>query len=252
MKKALVSTIMICFIFLPYITLSLSTPKSVNAYANYYRIITLDTPFYSETNQSNALFYLPYSYYVKVLDVKDGLARVEIVSDNLLTIDGYVPFDLLYSENQTVINPYLSLSITTSSPTILYADNTLSYSIQYIFKNRQLTYYGALTENGKETLYYVGYNGRLGYVKEGDVMPFDLPLHKNPLPNLEATKPEIDPETPILSTQQKSKNASDSMRLIILACLLFAGVIGLIIALTNRRKSQTQTACSYYDESDYE
>ena len=33
----------------------------------YMRVITQDTPFYADSSGTQLLFYLPYTYYVKIL-----------------------------------------------------------------------------------------------------------------------------------------------------------------------------------------
>ncbi len=251
MKKFLTS-VLVFFILSICILLTSLSPKQVYSASLYYRVLSEDTPFYTDTENQTPLFYLPYSYYVKILDVSGSFARVECSSDSLIAIDGFVPVDMLYEDNQTVIKPYIDLTITTATTAVLYSDKTLQFPIQYIFKNRNLHYYGSIIHGQNERLYYVGYNGKLGYVKEADVMPFDIPLHSNPLPEKEDNSNENYATDKQGEVTSKSKIGDKTLRLIIVIALGTAGLIGLFIALKNKRNTQNSTACSYYDESDYE
>ena len=252
MKKFLTVPLLLFFI-LQFFAFPFLTPnKKVHSASLYYRVLDDDVPFYTDVTSVAPLFYLPYSYYVKVLDVTNGLARVECSTDNLVAIDGYVPFDMLFDDGQLTTEPYLNLTITTARASTLYSDSSLSFPIQYLFKNRTLSYYGALIDGVTENVYYVGYNGRLGYVKESDVIPFDIPLHKNPLPSFDEGKGDDLGENTAEKESLNSKIGNNTLQLIILISLALAGVIGLIIAVVNKKSPQQSTACSYYDESDYE
>ncbi len=211
---------------------------------NYLRVITTATPFYADFDGQNLLFYLPYTYYVKVLSLGETLSHVECYGDNdTPAIDGYAPTEMLFSDGLEVDNPYPHLTIKTAVATVLYSDAKLSNAIQHVFADRQLTFYGKLDRDEKEPVYYVGYNNKLGYVSESDILPFTLPEHKNPLTFLapDTSKP-AEPET--------SNDGALSLRIIIIACLGLAGGFALIIAL--KKKPKTETAISYYDENDYE
>ena len=221
-----------------------------NAHASslYLRVITEDTPFYKNITDQAPLFYLPYTYYVKVIGSNNGFYHVECYGNGTSTaLDGYVPESFLFNDGLAVTYPYVSLNITTVNTTILYADSELKNNLQYVFQDRTLQYYGSLlTDNG--TIYYVGYNNRLGYVKESDVFPFSIPNHPNELTFIQPEIPET-PETPTENSPQSSATPFD-LRFAIIACLIFAGLVALFIAFT--KGTPTKTAVSYYDENDYE
>ena len=83
-----------------------------NAKTEYLRVIDNDTPFYKNIDDTDALFYLPFSYYVKIIGHSDDYYHVEIHGDNgHVAIDGYVPSDRLINDNLTVISPFLKLTI---------------------------------------------------------------------------------------------------------------------------------------------
>ena len=46
------------------------TPQTVCADYSYARVITTDTPFYKNADDTLPLFFLPYTYYVKRKEAK--------------------------------------------------------------------------------------------------------------------------------------------------------------------------------------
>ena len=245
------------YIFSAFILILYSTFFSLIIYKNqrvekvyadtpYLRVITEDTPFYQTQTALTPLFYLPYTYYVKVLSYDENFAHVECYGDgNTPAIDGYVPIDKLFNDNLKVENPFVVLELTTVGTALLYQDSALKIQSQYIFENRSLSYYGHLdTDNGR--IYYVSYNDKLGYVKEVDVFPFSIPNHPNELTFITPEVPEEPPQTP----QESNENDFFGIKIAIIICLLFAGVIALFVALNKR--PEKNLAISYYDDNDYE
>ena len=83
---------------------------------SYMRVINHTTCFYRTPQDTTALFYLPYTYYVKVLNKDGDYLHVECYGNgNTPRIDGYVLEQDLYFDNLLVIEPYLNLSLTTLS-----------------------------------------------------------------------------------------------------------------------------------------
>ncbi len=224
------------FVCLPFFVVN------TKAQSKYLRVINHSTPFYKNATDSVELFFLPYTYYVEILDTVGDFYHVEVFGlGELVALDGFVPKSALFDDGLTVEHPFLTLSVYTCETAVLYADIQLSTPIQYVFPERELAYYGSiLTPSGNA--FFVEYNGRLGYVKEQCVLPFSIPNHPNPLTFL-APPDEQSPEP---------NNDGDflSLRVTIIACLAFAGVIGLLIAFGNKRQSKIPT-CEYYDENEY-
>lgn len=217
----------------------------INVYAtsNYMRVINNETPFYQTPEDTKPLFYLPYTYYVKVLGQTDQFTHVEIHgNDGVLALDGYVPSHLLFADGLSVDKPYLSLDLITIQTAVLYSDQSLNTPSQYVFADRKLTYYGVLnTDNGN--IYYVGYNNRLGYVKESDILPFTISNHPNELTFI------VEPTPPESDVEMENNNDFFALKTIIIVCLLFAGIIALFIALGKKNPAQKPI---YYEENDYE
>ncbi len=220
-------------------------PNIAYAQTEYRRVINSTTPFYKSTIDENPLFFLPFSYYVKVLNHNNSFCHVEINGNNGQTaIDGFVPTDQLFYDGQEVISPYLNLYITTIDTAVLYADSNLSSPIQYIFADRSLLYFGE-TQSANGKLFYVAYNDKLGYVKESDIFPFVIKNHPNKLTFSSAPETNVDEKIVL-----QSNGFPLTLKTMIIACLLLAGLIALFIALSNKKKSESQQ--NYYEENDYE
>lgn len=215
----------------------------------YARIITDDTPFYKDPLGMQLLFYLPYTYYVRVIDDKGTLAHVECCVDGAAAIDGYVPANMLFYDGQSVTSPYALVNITTAGTAVLYADYTLKTSVQYIFEGRTMQYYGVIPTGENSCIFYVSYNDRLGYVKESEVLPFEIALHPNELTFL----PKEQPAPPAESLPEQSTAAENTfdLKIIIIGCLIFAGIIAMFVAF-RKKPSAAAVTVGYYDENDYE
>ena len=246
--KKFISLILVAYLcFFPLMT---NNGSKAQADSSFMRVITEDTPFYKNVTDSAPLFYLPYTYYVKVLSENNGFIHVEcLVNDGLIALDGYVPSGILYQDELDVTSPYLSLKITTATNGILYEDCNLSTPIRYVFKDRQMQYFGHI-KTSQGIVYYVGYNDVLGYVKEDAIMPFTINNHPNELTFLTPIEPETPPENQQNETPEPITEDFFELKIIIIVCLIFAGLIALFIAL--KQKPKTNVAASYYDDNDYE
>ncbi len=236
--------ILIAIIF-SAMTFTISVP--INAYANsaYLRVITEDTPFYKNVFDVSPLFYLPYTYYVKVLGEEQDFYHVEVYGYDNAGLDGYVPKTFLFDDGLEVKLPYLTLNITTAQTAVLYADHNLTNALQYIFSDRELIYYGHYPLSSGN-VYCVSYNDKLGYVKEEAIVPFIIENHPNELTFLiPDTPPEEQESSPSTLTEDFF-----GLKVIIVVCLIFAGIIALFVALS--KKPNKSVAVGYYDENDYE
>ena len=221
-------------------------PIKVHAYTEYARVINDTTPFYKTEHDTTPLFYLPYTYYVKVLNKNQEFTHVQIHGENGIPgLDGYVPTNLLFYDNLDVITPYLNLDITTCGTAVLYQDQELGLQSQYVFAQRKLCYYGYL-QTDKGMLYFVGYNGLLGYIEESKILPFTIENHPNELTFI--VKPDENQEDTTPSTEVQPTDLF-GLKTAIVVCLLFAGLIALFIALG---KKQVPTKTGYYEENDYD
>ena len=215
----------------------------------YARILSNNVGFYKDSERTNLVFYLPYSYYVKVLEQTDTFSHVECYGVNSSTtcIDGYVNTDELFFDGNTPINPYLDLSVTVKKETAIYTDAFLSDKIQNVFSGRTLNYYGFTTDTNGNYLYFVEYGDKLGYVRESDVETFSLSNHPYPIP--EPPKEETPDDSTTDNQNTNKKGFTFNFQTIIIVCLCFATIVILLIIF---KPTSKKVAVSYYDENDYE
>lgn len=92
---------------MPYLISPATAALKANAETgySYMRVITEDTPFFASPSDSSPLFYLPYTYYVKVIGKSGSFTRVEINGTGYTAaLDGYVPTDMLFFDGLEVKN----------------------------------------------------------------------------------------------------------------------------------------------------
>lgn len=251
MKKIAYLSIIMTLLSLFIPSPSVANAQSTNGYA---RIINDNTPFFSDSTGLDLLFYLPYTYYVKVIETQNEFLHVEYggYSDNL-TIDGYVLKSQVYFDELVVSSPYPNVQVQTCDGCALYKTSSMLEPVMHIFKDRTVKPYGTSVAPDGSIIYYVSYNNTLGYVYEKHLKPFTLNNHSNPLTFL---KPEVKPEnsenTPN-DTQTSTTEKSDffSLRIVIIICLVFAGIIAFFVAMKHGGKKAPDFS-SYYDENDYE
>ena len=218
-------------------------PAKANAEEEFLRVITDETPFYSDEELNDFLFYLPYTYYVRTLSENAGVVHAEIEVSGAI-IDGYVEKNLLYYDGLSVENPYPKVLLETSKNAVLYEDASLTSPTLYAFAGRTMKFLGRATF-GNETIYYVSYNNHIGYVKESDVMPFSIENHPNPLTFIKT------PEKPEENSDKKPQSESNAvfiLRIVIIGALSLAGVVGLIVSLIKKPKDKPP----FYEESESE
>ncbi len=217
------------------------------AYANqpaYGRVLTESVAFCKNPNSSEVVFYLPYSYFVKILEVGYPYTKIEVYGENDqgTTLDGFVLTSEIALDNYGIDKPYLDLTVTTATTTNLYLDSGLTKIERAIFEGRKLTYYGYLLDDFGNYIYFVKYNDQTGYVKESCITPFTVPVHEIPV----ITTPDEPPETP---SETPSENNLEGLKIAIILCLSLAFVI-ICVAFFKPKKAPVLT--NYYDENDYE
>lgn len=212
----------------------------------FLRVIDDGTAFCQDEDCSEPLFFLPYTYYVKILSESETSYQVRYCGDGgIPSLDGYVEKTKLFDDSLSVVNPYPTLKITTSADCPFYSDKTCATPVQYVFAERTLYYYGYLKTNDGSFVYYCAYNDRLGYVKESSVYPFSLPNHSNPLTFIKTEEPE----EPHIQPSATDADGVFGLKMAVILCLSFAGIIGLFIAFQPKHRKKNE---DYYDENGYE
>ena len=236
-KRAIIYALLILTVLPP-----LNIPVRAAGGEIYLRVTDETTPFYSDAKAEDFLFFLPYTYYVKILSESGGIAHAEIGGKGI-KLDGFVPIADLYDDGLYVEDPYPDITLTTVKSAVLYADLKLSAPIMYVFASRTLKYFGTVT-GGDEVIYFVSYNDHLGYVKESDIAPFSIPQHPNPL-----TFVKEDPLPEPNASEERDTEITSVLRIVIIGALLLAGVIGLAVSLSKKDKPKK---AYYYDENETE
>lgn len=217
-------------------------PSSKAEQSVYMRVVDNKTPFFLTTTDSIPLFYLPCSYFVKIIGQTENFYHVECFGVGTPAIDGLVPKSKLVEIDYQVENPYMQATITTISSCMLYSDCSAKQSLYHIFADRTLNLYGTLFIEGEENLYLVCYNDKLGYVKESCIKPFVMPTHPIPLP--QEQKPQNTQTTEIKSPS----NNVDGLKTAIIICLALAGVIALCLAVKRKNKPSHASATTFVDD----
>lgn len=240
LKKFFAVTIAALILILPF-----GSEQKANATQTYGRVITEDVGFYKDCDASELLFYLPYTYYVKITEYGESVSRVELFTSSSLfpAVDGYVYTNSLYFEDSTPISPFYELTLTTATATPFYKNSSTNTVMRYIFEDRLLYCYGFLKSYDGSYLYYVCYNGSLGYVKEECVCPFTFVYHPTPLPVF--NEPTEDTETP----EPKQNETNEVIKVAIIIAIALAAVVILIFALKPEKKDKE---VAFYDDNDYD
>ena len=225
---------------------TISTPiKTFKASAQtntYLRIIEDELPFFADEKGVEFMFFLPYTYYVKLIERGEILCKIEFGFQGGTALVGYVPTQGLFEDGLTVIAPFPDLKIKTSRSAVLYADTEHTEQLQYVFSGREVNFIGYSVSTQGVYSCFVEYNGRIGYIKDSDLLPFDILNHPNELTFLKQDNSPTPENQPLAS--------SFELKYVIIACLVVAGVLGLIFVF--RKVPSSNPAISYYDENDYE
>ena len=234
------------FVFLAFlIMLSAFTPYSANAENKYLRVINKQTPLYLKQDLESVICYLPYTYYVELITELDNCYHVSVLSKDAPSIDGFVEKDNLFFDNLAVNTPYPDLTLSTIEHASLYFEPNCLKVNAFIFANRSLSLYGFLQDEQGAFLYFVSYGDKLGYIKEEQLSPFTIENHKNPL-----TFIKQEDKTPIIeSTGKTNLEGSFTFRILVIVCLIFAGIIAIFIVIKPKKR---QDKNSYYSENEYE
>jgi len=239
MKKTLFSVLVFILFFLVFSAMPNVFSQAFATATEYLYIDGDSVPFFKDENLSDFLFYLPKTYYAKIIYSNELYYKVEIYGGDTPMLDGFVPIDASSPTQKTDGDLFPDFSIKTSVNSPLYSDRQLTDVIQYVFSDRELRFYGYSYSAENESLIFVGYNGKLGFIKSTDVKSFTMPQNK-------VEEPETETHT---VTGQSSSDDFSSLKIIVIACLVFAGVIAFFIV---KRPIKEKTDEGYYDENDFE
>lgn len=229
--------VVVIIIIVVFISLSpFLMPSVTPAFAEepYLRVVTKNVMFCATPTINDAVFELPYSYYVKKTGESGAFYQIECYGESPYTplLDGYVLKTDVISESTD--KPYLNMTVTTATSAVLYEDKDLTTPIQYVFKNRTLGYYGAY-QLGSQYAYCVTYNNKIGYMRESELMPFDVPLHETPI--------KLDPVSVDDDDKNTIETSSDNTLkiVVIVALALGAFIIFALIVIPEQKEKRYET-----------
>jgi len=178
MKKFIISAATIYMIILSF---SFGLNAAADSDVKYSRILNETTAFYDESKE--ILFYLPYSYYVKVISVGSTYTSVSYQGGNgiIPVIEGYIKTENLNIVKVTPSNPYPDTTVMTKSADTLFSDSDLSLPKTIISSKSSAYYYGKKTDTSGEDLIYVYCNKYIGYMRKSAFGTFTLALNSDPI-----------------------------------------------------------------------
>lgn len=141
-------------------------------------VVSDDAAFYADAGCEIIKFYLPKSYFVKVVSAYGDVSRVIYMDDgsDYPMREGYVKTVDLDFSFASPSAPYPSVTLTACSDEVLFSGTDKSQPKTVIASGSHATYYGSITVSG-EKLLYVYANGFIGYVRESGFAPYEVGLH---------------------------------------------------------------------------
>ena len=111
MKRIIVILIAILYLIFPFSLLK--QVKVKGASECYYRVLIENAYIYSDINLQNAMFKIPYTYYVKAENINGNVVRVVYGDDqsDYPVIIGYMNLNDLTLSETTPLNPYAIIKI---------------------------------------------------------------------------------------------------------------------------------------------
>ncbi len=213
------------------------------------------TPFYSDYGLSMIKFYLPYTYFVKVVDAQAEVTRVIYMDgqSNIPLREGYIKTCDLFLFDGEPTNPYPEVNIKITSDEVLFADSQKQYPKTVLTSGDLAVYYGDLTD-GNEKFCYVYCNGYVGYVRKSAFAPFEIPRHSLPL-TPEIPDPPISSEVPIESDNGAISGADDNldstMRIIVIIAVALT-CVSVIYLLFKPKQTTDFKVAPWRDEDDFD
>lgn len=214
----------------------------------YSRILSEDTTLYFDPELTDAVFNLPYSYFVKVISVTNNYAQVKYMDDEepLPSIIGYIAIKDLNLCDEKPQNPYPNISLQMKHNEQLYKDTSLKNS-EIIYKETTNKYYGDILINGEE-FYYLHTkfnNGRVGYMRKKDFIETSIPDHPLPIKTETETQPALPDELP--TDNQVNASSFSTLKLVAIIAAVIA-IICIVYFLFRPKTTRLKTAVT--DEND--
>ena len=187
----------------------------------YAYIPDTNVAFYSDAEEASRLllFYLPETYFVRILGETEGYYRVSYLddTDGAKRLTGYVSASSVIKTDFTPSTPWLNKKIEITYYAPGYSDKTGDILSRYTVT---CTYYGNYSENGKEYCYVLR-GDNFGYVDR----PMGFTYPRNP-EYAERTAPA---EDPVSEEEKKNGLTPAQIVFLVLLCLLIPTLAALIL-----------------------
>ena len=205
----------------------------------YGKIASENVYLFSSPNASSTLFKLPYSYFVKINDIRDDYYQVTYKD-----LTGYVLKSNVRLMEGTPSSPYLNLSFSIFTSYSLYEQaNTNSNVLCELSENQTLTYYGAtsgeLASDKSDIWYYASVNNN-GNIYHGYIYS----VVANSLPNIAINNEEfkeVDESALSSSTPEFSSLSTGTKVLLIIAILIPSAFILYFLIKPNKLSKKVNT-----------
>lgn len=231
------------------------SPQTANALAEvgYVRIVTPFVPLYRAPveHRDYALFYLPETYYLKVIDAQGGFYEVEYQDgeNGFPVLYGYVKKDAVSLDYQTPTPPlYQKQTLSVIKSCYVYATpHENGELLATALQGQTVRLYGAYPDKtGENVFYYVRLGHTMGYLPASVCTPPQNQPHPDPV---------ITPSVSVSTTPSVAVSASPSVQPVkkteVLKIALILGVcLAVLLALyTAFRPKKTQER--YFEEEDF-
>ena len=172
MKRFILSLSLLVLIAFSLFHVPQSLPVQTRAESEVYAVATTaDVWFYGSQNESDKLFCIPRTYYVKVVARGEQFSLCEYLKDNppFQKVLGYCKSDSLTFVSFIPERPYLYREVTVEYvlPGAALGNGT------FAGKRETFVYYGTRYEGG-QLYFYVGKNGEFDYIPADEELVFDL------------------------------------------------------------------------------
>ncbi|MBR2616871.1 MAG: hypothetical protein IKC56_01370 [Clostridia bacterium] len=230
-------------------------PSRLEAFASvgYVRVVTPAVTLYRAPveHRDYALFFLPETYYLKVVDEQGGFYEVEYQDgeNGFPVLYGYVKKDAVSLDYSSPTPPfYQKQTLTVIKSCYVYATpNENGDLLATALQGQTVRLYGAFPDKtGESVFYYVRLGHTMGYVSASACSaPLSIP-HPDPV---------ITPSVSVSIMPSEGENAPAQVRPVpktdVLKILLILGVcLAVLLALyTAFRPKKTQER--YFDEEDF-
>lgn len=221
-------------------------PKKI-AYADteYARILNEQTPFYSDPGCQMLKFYLPFSYYVRVVKLGSDCIKVAYMENATAPArEGYIKTCDFFPCDYAPENPYPAVNLSLKSDEVLFSTPQADDPRVVLPAGEQACFYGSI-DLGGEVFYYVYSGAYVGYVRKRAFSEHVIPKHTYPLPK-EEEPIEEQPESARPSEQEKQNNENSGLSAVIIAIVAVVSVC--VIYLLFRPESRAIKKAAYSDD----